>query len=260
MNLPKTHSKSSMQALDELFGGFEELHEEPSTTTATAASVPDTTGLTDLSIKYIEGAVTSLTRRPSPKLKESFRATLDHWRKLTLVALVNTPAAQALINVVMALVETEGAFEARRLLSNVSGQVLWQASIDVQRDRRTASEAEETQSGFQDGEPDHVDADAEIPPTEDDAVNALAEAHGWLSAIADLLPIDDGDRERLGLTDGLEVCKRKEGDEWRSVYDVDQAVEIQIAKNEESLRRRNAAKILARRDAFAALARVAIAA
>jgi hypothetical protein len=208
-----------------------------------------------LSKTYLAKAIQNLTRMPSPKLKDDFRATLMHWRALALMALRTADEPTAFVNVVLATVESEGSFDALRLIRNVGQQILWQASVDIQRDRRLASELE--QNGFQDGEEDHIDADYVPPPVEDEAIDAFVEAHGWLSTLADQLPNDEDDRIRLGLEHGLEFTQIQEGDNWVRVYDVHVAIDLQLKKNVASMKRRDNDKVLARKGAMLALAKLA---
>ncbi len=94
-------------------------------------------GMDALAKKYIANAVSSLTRVPSEKLKSDFRAKLAHWRQLIIMALKTTDEPTALVNVTMAIVEAQGSWDALRMLRNIGGQLLWQASIDIARDRRS---------------------------------------------------------------------------------------------------------------------------
>jgi len=259
----KPTSAADREALNQLFGDFVEKPEakpahleSESHSTSVSEPAPARVTMNPLAKTYLANAVSNLTRQPSSKLKDDFRATLHHWRSLTIMALKTADEPTALVNVVLATVESEGTFDAMRLVRNVSQQLLWQASVDVQRDRRTASET--TQSSFQDGMDTHCDADTVIPPSEDEAVDALVEAHGWLSTIADLLPNDDEDRARLGIDGGLEYTQTKQDDDtWVRVYSVNEAIDLQLAKNIESMKRRDGQKVLQRKDAFIALAKLA---
>ena len=258
----KLAGRTGLDALNALFGDMDEVHAEDQSQPAPEPSIesPPTNELLPLAKVYLANAISALTRMPSPNLKNAdFRATLNHWREVLIVALKTADEPTAFVNAVLAIVEGEGTFEAARMIRNVSQQLLWQASLDVQRDRRTAGDVA-NQSTFQDGEEDHIDSDAVVPPTEDEALDAYVEAHGWLGMIADLLPVDDDDRARLGLDSGLEFTQVKEGDNWVRVYGVNDAIEIQLQKNRDAMKRRDAAKVLAKRDTFAALARLAKAA
>jgi hypothetical protein len=246
------------QARTDLLLGLRELASTIQTQcdTSTTSEPREASGMDALAKTYLHNAITSLTRVPSPKLKSDFRATLNHWRSLLIMALKTADEPAAFNNTIMAVVETEGSFDALRMIRNVSQQLLWQAAIDIQRDRRNQGDIGDP-STFNDGEPDHMDADTELAPTEDEAIDSYTEAHAWLSNVADLLAVDEDDRVRLGLESGLEYTQVKQDDEWIRVYDLYDAIEAQIEKNTQAMRRREAGRVLARRDAFAALARLA---
>lgn len=257
-NLANAKHIASSVDRDDYVEGLRELAESiPTQTQTSQRSTPrEQAGMDRLARSYLTNAISSLTRMPSMKLKADFRATLTHWRSLLIMALKTADEPTALVNTIMAIVETEGSFDALRMIRSVGGQLLWQASIDIQRDRRSEGDVAES-SMFNDGEASHEDADAEASATEDEAIDAYTEAHAWLSNVADLLAVDEDDRIRLGLESGLEYTQVKQDGEWVRVYDISEAVEIQIEKNLESLKRRESQKVLARKDAFAALARLA---
>lgn len=217
----------------------------------------ESAGISHLGRSYLESAISSLTRPPSPKLNGDFRATLMHWRACLIAALKDHDEPQALCIAMLAVVQGEGSWQALQLIRNVGNQVTWKAAIDITRDRRTQSEAEEGRSNFLDGQTTHMDSDAVVPPTEDEALDALTEANAWLGTLADQLPVDEDDRVRLGLEHGLEFGQVKEGDSWRRVYDANEMVDIQIAKNRESMKRKNADVVVARKDTILALAALA---
>jgi hypothetical protein len=223
-------------------------------------------GLDALAKQLIADAVSAAMRQPSPNLKNGeFRTLLLHRRQLLTMAMKTADEPTAFCNVVCAIGEAEGGFEALRFVRDTARQMLWQASALIGRARRTASEVEETASDYRgDGSEDHEPNDYVAAPTEDEVRDSFVEAHGWLSNIADLLPVDEDDRIRLGLEDGLEFCQIKEEDEalgtvWRRVHDLDEALDWQIAKNIESMKKRDGKKIAARKDSFKALAALAAA-
>lgn len=241
-----------------------------------------------LTISYIEAGVNSLTRAPSPNLKnENFRADLLHWGMITKQALTLAPTpSAALIAVVQHVGSTEGTLMALRIIRSVMGQVLWQASVDIYKDRhpkpsqpKPMSENElvyakldsllnvprdmqlnETDDEAPAGLDPTRDQDYVAPPTEAEAFDALVEANAWLGSIATLLIEDANEAEFFGLTDGLEYTQRKVtepwGDEYIPIHSAEEAVELQLLKNEESFAKRAARRIEARKDSFAALARL----
>jgi hypothetical protein len=237
----------------------EQIATQTDTSETSTPTPPDMT-MTPLAKKYIANAVSSLTRVPSPKLKPDFRATLLHWRQLLIAALKTQDEPMALVNVVLVLTASEGAFDALRMLRNVGSQMLWQAALDVARDRRTASEVKDEQAPTLDeGQTTYEPSDTVAAPTEDDAKDAFMLGHTWLSAIADNLAVDEDDRIRLGLESGLEYTSVQDEDHetWVRVFDVDEAIEIQLEKNRQAMVKRNADTVLKRRDAFMLLAKLA---
>lgn len=226
----------------------------------------ESAGLDLLAKQYIAQAISGMTRMPSANMKNStFKTTILHWRALLIAALRTEDEPTAFVNAMLAIVSTEGQFEALRFVRNLGGQILWQASVDIARARRTQSEVEETQSSYvDDGMGDHEDSDTVRAVTEDEARDSYLEAHGWLSAIADQIATESEERERLGLADGLEFVQIRQQDEhlgetWVRVYDVDEAIDWRIDQNVEALKRRDGAKVVARKDAFKALAALAAA-
>ena len=237
----------------------------PSQCESSERSAPrESSGMDALAKQLIAEAVQSATRMPSPNLKNAgFRATLMHRRQLLILALKTADEPTAFCNVVCAIGQAEGGFEALRFVRDTGRQLLWQTSVHVARARRTQSEVEETSSGYVgDGEPTHEDSDAVQAVTEDEALDSFAEAHAWLSNVADLLPVDEDDRIRLGLEDGLEFAQRRVVDgagevHWTRIYDLDEAIEYQLEQNVESMKRKDGAVIAKRKDAFKALAALA---
>lgn len=241
--------------------------------------------LSPLAREYIARSVESLIRTPSPNLKSAeFRATLLHWRAVTIQCLGATknPAA-ALCVAVQALASNEGTLQAKRMIDNVMGQALWNASVDIDRaeyrENRTAGDVDqalrERIGAFADEELRHDgntspigldperDPDRMEPPTAEEAREALLEVNAWLGMIADLLPVDDAERAFLQLMDGLAFTQRKttsditHEDVWEPVVDVDEAVEIQREKNKASFAARTARRIEAQKGTFAAIAKLA---
>lgn len=215
-----------------------------------------------LTLRYIAGAVESFERLPSPALKnETFRLDLMHWRSLTTRAIKERQSrGEALLLVVQAIASTEGNLAALRYIRAASNQLLWQASVDIGRDRR-GTEPESDSNVLMFGDPSR-DPDYVAPPTEDEAMDAYLEAHGWLSTIADLLPVDEDERTFLNLDSGLEYMTVREdgstGHSYRGIFDPSEAIERQLAKNEEAFAKRAARNVEAKRDAFVKLAQLVV--
>lgn len=253
--------------------------------TKAANDPPQGEKLSPLAREYVARSVESLTRTPSPNLKSAdFRATLLHWRAVTIQCLGATKnAAAALVVAVQAIASNEGTLQAKRLIDNVMGQALWNASVDIDRaeyrDNRTAGDVDqalrERIGAFADEETRHDgsthpigldpdrDPDNIEPPSAEEAREALIEVNAWLGMLADLLPVDDAERAFLQLLDGLAYTQRKTvsevtgEDTWEPVVDVDEAVEIQREKNKASFAARTARRIEAQKGTFAMLAKLA---
>ncbi|NLA69322.1 MAG: hypothetical protein GX856_13980 [Gammaproteobacteria bacterium] len=238
-----------------------------------------------LARNYIMGAVDSATRVPSPNLKNAdFRALLLHWRAVLLASIAATKNhASAFTIAVQAIASSEGALQAKRLVDNVMGQVLWSAAVDFQRaetrEHATAGDVEATlrerlgayadeefrrdMEGAPVGLDPERDPDNAHQPDTDEVMDALAEANGWLSAIADLLPADDAERLILGLEGGLPYTQRKEVSDMTGeatyvpVHDINEALEIQLEKNKASFAARTSKRMAAMKDTFAAIAKLA---
>ncbi len=218
-------------------------------------------GMSHLGYDYLTNSILSLTRPPSNKLPNGdFKTTLLHWRRTLLdaIALQGGDEIKGFIVAMLAIVKGEGSWQALQLIRNVGNQLTWKASIDITRDRRTQSEAEENTSNFLDGQSTYEDSDKVQAPTEDEAMDAYTEANAWLGTLADQLPIDEDDRVRLGLESGLEFGQVKEGDDWIRVYDASRMIELQIAKNKSAMQKKNADVVIARKDTILALAELAL--
>lgn len=241
--------------------------------------------LSPLAREYVARAVESLTRTPSPNLKSAdFRATLLHWRAVAIQCLGATKSpAQALVVAIQAIASNEGTLQAKRLVDNVMGQALWNASVDIDRaeyrENRTAGDVEQAMreriGAFADEELRHDstthpagldperDPDYVEPPTMEEAIEALVEVNAWLGMLADLLPADDTERLFLQLEGGLAYTQRKTTsditgeDMYEPVTDVDEAVEIQRQKNKASFAARTARRMEAQKGTFAAIAKLA---
>src|SRR5690606_27461070 len=176
--------------------------------------------------------------------------------------------------------------QAKRLIDNVMGQALWNASVDIDRaeyrENQTAGDVEQAMreriGAYADEELRHDsnshpagldperDPDRVEPPSADEARDALIEVNAWLGMLADLLPVDDAERLFLQLEGGLAYTQRKETsdltgeDTWEPVTDVDEAVEIQREKNKASFAARTARRMEAQKGTFAAIAKLAEAA
>lgn len=219
---------------------------------------------------YIARVVESMLRMPSARLRQSspqYYADLKVRRELIGEAMKgagNNPS-KAFVNALMATQVGGGSLDAVRLVRDAARQLLWIFAVDVQRDRRTAGDDNREVTDFErafgsypgnDEEPEH--------PTEADARVAYAEAHAWLSSLADLIPVDEEERMFLALDKGLEYASLPTGatgldgkPEYENCYDFEQALEAQIAKNEESFKRRAERHVQATKEKFAALAALA---
>ena len=283
--------KLSLSDLDDF---VEEVVEQPevmsegerqSRITESVVNAPKGQTMEPLTLQYIDAGVFSLTRAPSPNLKnENFKNDLLYWSTLAKQALKLAPnPSAALIAMVQHVGSTEGVLQAVRIIRSVMGQVLWQASVDIAKDRRPPKHVlsendlafakldsmlnvarEDQLRESDDDAPSGLDPtraqDYVAPPTEDEAYDSLVEANAWLSSLAELLPADEDEAKFLGLSDGLEYTQRKVtqpwGDEYLPIHSPDEAVEYQIERNEESFAKRAARRIEARRDSFAALAKL----
>lgn len=220
--------------------------------------------LSVLSEVLIKNAIHNSLRTPSASLKPDFRAFLNHMALMIREALKRTKAEiPALVDVVYALASEGARIDALRLIKGVQGNCLWQASIMVNRDRnpRPARNAPDGLQGAANNEDTIAgmagSQEAEVPPTEDEAIEALEETNIWLGCLLDLIVIDEVDRDFLSLTDGLEYISEKfdvEGfDKWIPVHDVHHAIELQLVKNENSLKARSARTVQRRESAFEAI-------
>lgn len=214
-----------------------------------------------LTLSYLARAVEAFLRAPSPKLTESFRTDLLHWRALTGEALkARKTHGEALLTITQALAISDSNLMAVRYLRSAASQLLWLTTVDIGRDRRGNENPPTELEHERFGDPT-LDQDYVAPPTEDGARDAYLEAHSWLSSIADLLPVDDAERAFLNLDSGLEFATVRETDVdgstvYRPVFDVDEALEIQMKKNEDAFAQRAARNVERKAEAFAALARL----
>lgn len=219
-----------------------------------------------LALVYIGKAVESMTRQPSLKLKQSspqFYADLLVRRDLIKAALKASPTpAQAFVNTVMATQIGGGSLDATKLVRDLARQLLWIFAMDVARDRRVPSERDDS-NDFSDAAfgPYPGGEEREMLPTEDEARIAFAEAHAWLAAIADLIPVDEDERIFLNLDKGLEFAQVNQPIDGEAnyvmIYDFEQALDEQIKKNEENFKARAERHVLANKAKFAALAALA---
>lgn len=220
-----------------------------------------------LAIDYIGRAVESMTRAPSLKLKSSspqFYADLLVRRDLVkeAIKLTENDLPKAFVNVVMATQVGGGSLDAIKVVRDLSRQLLWIFAMDVQRDRRVASERDDSNDFAEEAFGKYPGGEERPPlPTEDEARIAYAEAHAWLSNIADLIPIDEDERVFLNLDKGLEyaqVNRPVNGEaNWVHLYDFEEALEHQLMANEESFKKRAERHVQANKAKFAALAALA---
>ena len=217
-----------------------------------------------LTVEYIEKMVASLMRNPSISLKHKspqFYADLQVRAELmSQAAKLATTPADTFVKTLMAEQVGGGALDASKLVRDAARQLLWLFSMDVQRDRRVASErddsndvSEEAYGKYPGGE------ERPAPPTEDEARIAYAEAHAWLSTLADLLPASEDERIYLNLENGLEYAQvnkpRQDGEaNWVMIYDFEEALASQIVKNEATFAAKAARHVENNKAKFAALA------
>lgn len=218
--------------------------------------------LDKLAKNYLAVAVDSLRRVPATALSEQFRGRLLVYRHMIGRLTQNNRAqgeSKIIAGVVTALaVDGAGKIDAIVFLRQVMGQILWSASMDITRLRKPARERDEVRDaplGMQDMS-DHSDAIAGIagPDTnplavldEVDVYSAVESLHGFLSAIADTLADTEDERLFLRLGAGLSYMDERIEDpnvaggvRWEPVFDLDIALDLQLVKNQESLKKREA--------------------
>lgn len=240
-------------------------------------SLADPKRVLGLSRNYLGAAVDSLKRVPNPSLTLQFRARLETFRTMVVQLVQNGVKGEPKIiaAVVGALaVDGPGKIDAVVFLRQVMGQVLWLGSADIARMRRPRPERDEQREapmGMHDMS-DHSDAiQGVVGPdtnpnremTEDDVFGAVMEVHGLLSAMADTLPDNEDEREFLRLDAGLSFCDERIDDatqpggaRWEPVFDLDKAMDIQLVKNAESIKLKEAKNAERRARQLQALAKL----
>ena len=229
-----------------------------------------------LAKQYVLKGFESLQRTPSPNLSDAYRAQLLHLR--SMVNQVHKAGVRGIGRLTATIVgvlavDQRGKIDAISFLRQIMRQAVWQASVDIARYR--AAEAKGTRRIGEDedrdapygmqGMSDHSDAIAgvrgsseAVEVNEADAIAALVEVNGFLSAFADTLCDDENDRLYLGLEDGLSYIDKPGlmAGSWVGVYDVEEAIDIQLVKNQEGLAKRDADRAERRRAQLASLAAV----
>lgn len=248
--------------------------------------------LSPLGLWYLAVAVGSFRKLPSPALSPGFFAFLQKVREmLTDVGKVVKSEGEQLVFVLQALAAGRKV-DAMRLLRSVGDQVLWQATLDIQRARRQAEAGErgsrfgavtEALGAYGDGDDpsrprgaplglegaaSNVDTiSGFVGPqerqvtTESQALAALIEVNGWLGVVADVLCVDEAERVFFRLEKGLEFTTVEVATKhsalgtrtWEPVYDAEMAVDAQIVKNQLAMRRRNEREMSAKSTQFDAL-------
>lgn len=244
----------------------------PSTPDIAAAGKRNIDGLAR---QYVLKSYESLQRTPAPSLSANYRAQLLHFRDLVgqchKAGIKSIGKLTATIIAVLA-VDQRGKVDAKIFLTQLMRQAVWQASTDVERWRRADERANASRNFGEDdqrdppmgmaGMSDHADAIQGIPSSsesvlisEDDALDALTEVNGFLSAFADAICDDENDRIYLGLEDGLPYLDKpgQIAGSWVPVHDEGEALDIQLIRNAESMARRDAERAQRRRVQLAQL-------
>ncbi len=213
-----------------------------------------------LAKNYLALSIESLRRVPATALSEQFRGRLLTYRHMIgrLVASGRVRGESAiLVGVVAALaVDGAGKVDAIVFLRQVMGQVLWSASMDITRLRKPPQDRDERRDAplGMENMSDHSDTIAGIAGpdtnptamlTEIDVYSAVESLHGFLSTVADTLADNEDERLYLRLESGLSYCDERIDDptmpggaRWEPVYDLDVALDLQLLRNQESLKKR----------------------
>lgn len=209
---------------------------------------------------YLSQAVDSLRRVPATALSEQFRGRLLVYRHMIgrLVASGKAKGEAAIVVGVVGALAVDGAgkVDAIVFLRQVMGQIMWSASMDIARLRRPTRDRDETREapiGMRDMS-DHADTIAGIagPDTNPTAVldevdiySSVESLHGFLSTVADTLADTEDERIYLRLESGLSYADERIDDanfpggaKWEPVFDLDKAMDLQLVKNQESLKKR----------------------
>lgn len=241
-----------------------------------AASTPLTASkaIDGLARQYILRGYESLQRTPSPSLSDNYRAQLVHLRNI--VNQVHKAGIKGIGRITATVVgvlaiDQRGKIDAVMFLRQLMRQAVWQASVDISRARRAEQQGQRRYGEDEEraapmgmaGMSDHSDAIAGVTGSseavtvnEADASSALVEVNGFLSAFADTICDDENDRLYLGLEDGLAYLDKPGiiAGSWVGVFDVDEALDIQLIKNQESMAKRDEQRAARRATQLKALA------
>lgn len=245
---------------------------------AKPASKPKT--LSPLAKKYMFDALEKTSQPPSPRLKDS---APEYYLELTgranLLRLAESKVG--LSNGFMLVVQATaiaGAVNVYRLLSDLQRQITWQATLDIQRDRKgaralrsdtvdtdmylRADEALKRQLGMVEATPDtgnqdglhndHRDApvgldperdpDYMAPPGEYEVLDALVEVNAYLSVVLRTVLPDEKDRAYVNADLGVPFTTRVDGEgdtrSYHPVHDAAEAIEVQIEANKTAIEKR----------------------
>lgn len=240
-------------------------------------SLADPKRVIGLSKNYLAASIDSLKRVPNPSLTVQFRARLETFREM-VVALIHAGVKgepKIIASVVGALaVDGPGKIDATVFLRQVMGQVLWLGSADIARLRRPRPERDEQRDApmGMHNMSDHSDTIQGIvgpdtnpnrEMTEDDVFGAVMEVHGLLSSMADTLPDNEDERTYLRLDAGLSFCDERVDDpsqpggaRWEPVFELEKAMDIQLVKNAESIKAKEARNAERRAKQLQALAKL----
>lgn len=230
-----------------------------------------------LAKNYLAAAIDSLKRTPNAGLSMQFRSRLETFRVMVTecvrAGVKGEPAIVAAVLGALA-VDGPGKIDGIVFLRQVMGQVLWSGSADVARLRRPKPDRDEQRQApyGMENMSDHSDAiQGMVGPdtnpnremTEDDVYAAVASVHGLLNAMADTLPDNVDEQAYLRLESGLNYLDERVPDEtmpggvrWEPVYDLDKAMDIQLVKNEESIKLKETRNAERRSNQLKALARM----
>lgn len=248
---------------------------DPDTAPRPATPLTASPAVDGLAKQYILKSYESLQRTPSAGLSDNYRAQLLHFREL--VKAIHNKGVRGIGRITSTVVgvlavDQRGKIDAVMFLRQLMRQAVWQAAVDVDRARRAESKAQrrageedETRAApmGMDGMSDHSDAIAGVRGSseavdynEADAMSALVEVNGFLSTFADAICDDANDTLYLGLEDGLSYLDKPGviAGSWVGVHDVDEAIDIQLIKNQEGLAKRDAERAVRRREQLAQLA------
>jgi len=236
--------------------------------------------LSTLASAYLMGALEKATQPPSPALKASspdYFVELAGRAQLLSMAEAKVGLRTAFQMVVQATA-IAGAVNVYRLLSDLQRQITWQATLDIQRDRKgtrklrsdtldndvfeRAHEALMRQMGMVEATPEtgnqdglhndtreapvgldrERDPDYIAPPTEHEVLDALVEINAYLGVMLRVMLPDERDRAYVSADLGVPFTTRVEeiaGDRsYHPVHDAAEAIEVQIEANRLGIERR----------------------